>query len=131
MRELYPVYPVLVVDDEEHFLDSMKVTLQSNGLRNVECCLDSRTVMTRLRGKNYSLILLDIVMPPYINGDKLLPEIIKEYPHLPVFMMTGTIIEDEKREKFKDAGALDCLEKTISSETLIAVIRKALSNIGL
>lgn len=124
---LYPEFPVLIVDDEEHFLDSMKITLQSNGIRNVECCLDSRKVKTRLREKRYSLVLLDIVMPPCINGDKLLPEIIQEYPHLPVILMTGMIIEDERKKKFKDDGAFDCLEKTISSETLIAVIQGALS----
>ena len=75
-KKLYPPYPVLVVDDEDDFLNSIQTTLKRKGITNVECCNKSTEVMPRLREKKYSLILLDIIMPG-IRGDDLLPGIIK------------------------------------------------------
>lgn len=39
---VFPDYPVLLVDDEEHFLHSMYMTLKTAGISNVEKCQDSR-----------------------------------------------------------------------------------------
>ncbi|MCU0285720.1 MAG: response regulator [Acidobacteria bacterium] len=127
-EEPYPEFPVLLVDDEEHFLNSMKITLKSNGISNIECCSDSRNVMPKLQEKKYSLILLDILMPGFINGDKLLPEISREYPDIPVIMLTGTVIEDEKRKKYLNEGAVDYLEKTMPTDQSINTVQAALSN---
>ena len=124
---LYPEFPVLLVDDEDHFLNSMKITLKSNGITNVECCRDSRDVMKKLGEKKYSLILLDILMPAYINGDKLLPGIIAGYRDIPVIMLTATVVEEDKRKEYLNTGAVDYLEKTMPTEQLINSVKDAIS----
>ena len=45
-KTLYPAYPVLVVDDEEDFLNSIQMTLKRKGITNVECCNKSMQVMS-------------------------------------------------------------------------------------
>jgi two-component system nitrogen regulation response regulator GlnG len=87
-KKLYPAYPVLVVDAEDDFLNSIQMTLKRKGITNVECCNKSTEVMTRLKEKKYSLILLDIIMP-VIRGDELLPKIIENYLGIPVVMLTA------------------------------------------
>ena len=126
-QELFPEFPVLVVDDEEHFLNSLKITLKSNGITNVECCQDSSNLMPKLAEKQYSIILLDVLMPSYINGDKLLPGIIASYPDIPVIILTGTVVEEEKRKKYLNEGAVCCLEKTMPTDQLVNSVRLALS----
>jgi DNA-binding NtrC family response regulator len=125
-KRLYPEYPILLVDDEEHFLSIMKATLRLNGISHVECCSDSRDVMTLLAQKKYSLILLDILMP-HINGDELLPGIIEKYPDVKVIVLTA--LNDEAIAlKCKDIGAFDYIIKPFDSDQLIASIQEVLND---
>ncbi|MBT3756989.1 MAG: response regulator, partial [Candidatus Cloacimonetes bacterium] len=64
----YPVNPVLLVDDEDQFLQSGSFALRTSGITNVQKCNDSREVMKLLREKSFSVIILDLMMP-YLNGD--------------------------------------------------------------
>jgi len=102
-RELNPKYPVLIVDDDEHFLNSMKITLNSQGVTNVECCNNPLDVMRKLAEKKYSLIYLDIVMTGK-RGDDLLSEILLKYPDIRVIMLTG-LDEVETAVKCMKMGA--------------------------
>ena len=49
----YPVNPILLVDDEEHFLLSAELTLSSNGIKSIETCKDSTLVLNLLKKKYY------------------------------------------------------------------------------
>ena len=71
--KIFPGSPILLVDDEEHFLLSAELTLSSNGITNIETCKDSRLVMEFLSNKYYSLVALDINMK-YISGIEAPPE---------------------------------------------------------
>jgi serine/threonine protein kinase/FixJ family two-component response regulator len=125
-KELYPELPILLVDDNEDFLDGMKVNLKLQGINNVECCSDSLEVMNLLKEKKFSLILLDIIMP-YIKGDDLLPLIVEKYPDIPVILLTVVGQISSAFESGKK-GAFDYLTKPIDSDKLIAAIKKALKS---
>ncbi len=58
-----PVNPILLVDDEEHFLLSAELAISSQGLKNIETCKDSAKVMDILTTKKYSLVVLDLIVP--------------------------------------------------------------------
>ena len=87
MNSKYPINPVLLVDDEDQFLQSGSFSLRTSGISNVEKCNDSRKVLSMLHEKHYSVIILDLMMP-HINGDDLLPEIAMEFPGIPIIMHT-------------------------------------------
>ena len=44
-RELYPTFPVLIVDDNTTFLGTVETILLTRGITNVECCSDSKEVL--------------------------------------------------------------------------------------
>lgn len=124
IQERFPEFPVLVVGDEENFLNSMDFYLRSNGITNVDCCRESREVMRLLVKKKFSLILLDFFMP-YISGSELLTQIIHQYPEIPVIVLTG--INDAARVvECKKLGAFNYLTKPIDTKELIRTIRDAL-----
>src|SRR5512142_1805415 len=85
---IFPSNPILLVDDEEHFLLSAELTLSSNGIKNIETCKDSSSVMSMLKKKNYSLLVLDINMP-LLSGLDLLPAVVNKYPEIPVIVITA------------------------------------------
>jgi DNA-binding NtrC family response regulator len=122
--KLFPEAPVLVVDDEKHFLNSMDFKLHSNGMTNVECCQDSLEVLPRLKMRKYSLILLDMVMPG-LSGDELLLKIVDLYPQIPVIVVTG-YPESKTAEDCMQKGASDYLAKPVDTNDLIRTIRNAL-----
>ena len=45
----FPADPILFVDDEQHFLLSVELTMSSQGINNIETCSDSRQVMGLLK----------------------------------------------------------------------------------
>ncbi len=123
-KEIFPGSPILIVDDDKNFLNSMDFELHSNGITNVECCQDSLEVLPRLKKKKYSIILLDMVMPG-ISGDELLLKIVELYPDIPVIVVTG-FPKSKTAEDCMQKGASDYLKKPIDTNDLIRTIRNAL-----
>ncbi len=53
---------ILIVDDEELSLSSVKRLLQWRGIRDVDVCNNGREAIRRIREVDYDVVLLD---PPY------------------------------------------------------------------
>lgn len=123
-KKLFPDLPILMVDDEKHFLNSLDFELRSKGIINVECCQDNRDVMPNLKKKKYSLILLDILMP-HISGDELLPDIVARYPDIPVIVITA-FPDSKTAMDCMEKGAFECLTKPIDIGKLIRKIHETL-----
>jgi len=120
----YPMNPVLLVDDEDQFLQSGSFALRISGISNVAKCNDSTQVMNLLRENAYSVIVLDLMMPN-VNGDVLLPEISREFPHIPVIMHTA-VNEVQIAVECMKKGAFDYLTKPTDKARLIACVKKAI-----
>ena len=120
----YPINPVLLVDDEEQFLQSGSFALRTSGINNVSKCNDSRQVMNLLREKACSVIILDLMMP-HINGDELLPEISRDFPHIPIIMHTA-VNEVRIAVECMKKGAFDYLTKPVDKARLVTCVKKAI-----
>jgi DNA-binding NtrC family response regulator len=125
---IIPANPILFVDDEEHFLLSVELTLSSHGIRNIETCRDSRRVMDLLAGRQYSLVVLDINMP-YVSGIELLPKIVNAYPDTQVIMMTAINNVDSAVRCMKQ-GAFDYVVKPADDTRLVTAIKRGLELTG-
>jgi DNA-binding NtrC family response regulator len=115
---------VLLVDDEEHFLNISRLLLKSNGIKDVLTTSRSLDVMPLLASEPVSVIVLDLHMPE-LSGVDLLPKIVSDYPHIPVILVTAndeieTVVTCMKR------GAFDYIVKPINANSLVTSIRKAL-----
>ena len=65
--KLYPDYPVLIVDDEEHVVASQEDVLKSHGISNLMSTMDSREVAGILSGNEVELVLLDLFLMEYLS----------------------------------------------------------------
>ncbi|MEW6593603.1 MAG: sigma-54 dependent transcriptional regulator [Thermodesulfobacteriota bacterium] len=120
----YPPHPILLVDDEAHTLASFDIALRSNGLTNILRCQDSREVETLLKAHEVEVLLLDLMMP-HRSGQEILAQASRDYPDLPVIIVTGvndvgTAVQCIQR------GAFDYVLKPVEAERLLPSIGRAL-----
>jgi len=126
----FPSFKILIVDDEEAWLRSMEVTLaMSGGINNIIRCQDSRKVMEILGREDIGLILLDLNMP-YISGEKLLPQIIEQYPDVAVVIISG-MNQVETAVSCMDAGAFYFFVKTVEEQRLVKGLLNAITMLEL
>jgi len=120
----YPELPLLLVDDEEHTLDSFEIALRSGKINNFIRHQDSREVMPTLSEHQVEAVLLDLRMPQ-ITGDQLLPLIVAEHPDVPVIIITGAD-DVETAVKCMKAGAFDYMVKPVERSRLVAGVKRAI-----
>ena len=84
-----PEASVLVIDDDQALRGFFTTLLSKNGF-SVDCASDGRIAYDQLAHHNYSVILLDLMMPG-VNGFELLERIQRDSPALldRVIVMTG------------------------------------------
>jgi DNA-binding NtrC family response regulator len=116
--------PILLVDDEQQILFSYSLLLKASGIKNVHTLQDSRKVLPFLKKHKISVIVLDLLMP-YLTGNELLREIIREYPYIPIIIMTGRNEVDQAVECMQD-GAFDYLVKPVEKSRFISSAERAL-----
>jgi DNA-binding NtrC family response regulator len=119
-----PNRPVLVVDDEEQALTSFEMALRSVNLNHFIKCLDSREVISLLTEQEVEIVLLDLRMP-HLTGDELLPQIISDFPDVPVIVITGAN-DVETAVKCMKLGAFDYMVKPVERSRLIGGVKRAI-----
>lgn len=122
---LYPVFPVLLVDDEEHFLNSLSLLLRRKlFISNIRQCSDPSKVMSMMAAQSMSIVILDLTMPR-VSGESLLVKIKTKYPDTPVIILTGmdqltTAVSCIKK------GAYDYYVKTGDAGRILQGIKRAI-----
>lgn len=111
---------VLVVDDEQNILVTLKGTLEDEGYV-VETAHSAETGMDRVRKFAPDLVLLDIWLPDE-DGVKVLERIRKLDPLIQVVMMSGHGTVETAVRAIK-LGAFDYLEKPIHIEKLLVLLK--------
>ena len=114
---------ILAVDDDRLTLLVVRRTLEgperkvltaSNGLEAVEL----------LRDHAVDLIVSDLEMP-LMGGFQLLTHVTSRYPAVPVLVLSG-VLDDEKRDKVQELGALRVLSKPPQMDTLRSAVEALL-----
>jgi DNA-binding NtrC family response regulator len=122
---IHPPNPILIVDDEASILMAIDTTLQMAGIGNTITCRESRDVMGLLADTPVEMLLLDLNMP-HMDGHRLLDEIQREYPDIPVIVVTGAV-DVETAVRCIKAGAFDYIVKPVEADRLITAVNRALS----
>jgi DNA-binding NtrC family response regulator len=114
---------ILVVDDDENLLKSMKKIL---GLEHysVDTLANPMKIESYLELKDYHCLLLDVRMP-VISGIEVLKKVIHKYPALPVVMISGQSDIETAVQAIKE-GAYDFIEKPIDPERLFVAVKNAI-----
>lgn len=115
---------IVLVDDEPEILFSFRVLLESAGLTRIVTIQDSRDLLAFLAGNEVDVVVLDLQMP-HISGRELLQEIVGNYPHVSVIIITAAA-EVETAVTCMRMGAVDYLVKPIDPSRYLSSVTKAL-----
>ena len=119
---------ILIIDDEQSFVEGVKLNLENMG---------EYEVMTETRGENAlvamhrfkpDIVFLDVVMPD-IDGGEVMRRIKSDenLKDIPVVFLTAITRKDEVSSRKGVVGGHPFLAKPVSTQELIDYIRK---NIG-
>lgn len=125
---MFAVIRILVVDDEEQIRSMLTQMLENEGFA-VDTAENGEVGMDLITRHDYDLVITDMIMPVK-DGLKLIMEMLREYPDLPVLAISGG--GAIKAERYLTmAGYLDddilTLEKPFKRETLLALVNEQLS----
>jgi DNA-binding NtrC family response regulator len=113
---------VLLVDDEEDFLEVLAERLEARGLR-VDTATSGERALERAEAREYDAILLDMAMPG-LTGTETLQRLLEINADLQIILLTGRSTLSQAVEAMK-SGALDFLEKPADIDTLVDRIETA------
>lgn len=114
---------VLIVDDEPDIRELLEITLGRMSLIT-ESAGTLGTAFERLRSQNYNLCLTDMRLPDG-DGLKLVEHIQRQYPHMPVAVITAHG-NTETAIKALKAGAFDFVSKPVDLQKLRDLVNAAL-----
>jgi two-component system, NtrC family, nitrogen regulation response regulator GlnG len=122
---LYPLSPIVVVDDEAQVLTGYDMALRYGGFDNIVTCQDSREIMSLLAARTAEVLVLDLLMP-HLGGEALLGLVSREFPSIPVIVVTGVDDVDTAVRCMK-LGAFDYLVKPIDNDRLVTTVGRAIA----
>jgi len=114
---------VLVIDDERIVLDSITKILKEENFE-VDVTMSGRQGLEWAIAKDYDIVLTDLRMPD-IGGMRVLRDVKRAKPAMPVVMITGFGSVQSAVQAMK-LGAAEYLEKPFAPDALVKVIQKAL-----
>jgi len=124
MESLYPQLPVLMVDDEVQALNSFEMVLRSANVSHILRCEDSRQVMEIFSSQEIEVMMLDLSMP-HVSGEEVLLLVTKDYPEVPVIVVTGSNDVDTAVACMK-TGAFDYMVKPVEKSRLVSGVKRAI-----
>lgn len=116
-------YDVLVIDDEQVIIDSVKKIAGSENY-TVDSAVNASSALEKLGKTEYNLIISDIMMPD-IDGFQFLDMVNRRNIKAPVIMTTGyTTVENAVNSLSK--GAIGFLPKPFTIDELLSIIFRGL-----
>lgn len=117
---------VLLVDDEPHVLEVLRVTLEDLGFRLLEAA-DGPSALQVVKEESPDLVVLDVMLPN-LSGLEVCRELknSENTAYIPVIMLTARSGEEDEKAGL-EAGADRYLTKPFSPLTLMTEVVKLLN----
>ncbi len=120
---------ILIVDDEDISLSSVRRILKWKGFRNIDTCDNGRDAIARIKESDYDIVLLDLLMPE-VDGLQVL-EATKPFKPKTEFIILTAVHDIPTTVKAVRLGAYDYLVKPVDNELLVLSIERAYERISL
>ena len=113
---------VLLVDDEQDFLETLSNRLEMRGLK-VSAVTSGEQAISEARQQDYDAIVVDLAIPG-IDGLETLKRIKADNPNAEIIILTGHASVQSRVEAMK-LGAGDFLQKPVELTELMSKIGEA------
>jgi DNA-binding response OmpR family regulator len=116
---------ILIVDDEQDIVESLKFVLEGNNY-TCYCAYNGEDGLNLAREIIPDLIILDVMMPR-INGYKIsrLLKFDKKYQNIPILMITARSQEEDKLIG-EETGANEYITKPFDLNEVLQIVQKYL-----
>ena len=113
---------ILIIDDEKNYLLVLQTLLEDEGY-TVTALNDPETALAFLNESEVDVVVTDMKMPK-VSGREVLQQVKKNWPHIPVLIMTafGSIESAVEAMKY---GAFDYITKPFSNDELLLSVHNA------
>lgn len=122
-------YRILLVEDEEHLLEALKLNLELEGY-HVTTATDGKKALKAFKEERLNLVILDVMLPE-IDGFKVAETIRLENTDVPILFLTAKNTSEDRVAGLK-RGADDYLTKPFNLEELILrvgiLVKRSLKN---
>ena len=119
-----PQNTILIVDDENRLRQSLSIIFQKENYR-VDGAADAEEALDILKVHEYDLMFLDLSLPG-MSGIELLLEVHRQFPHLPVLILTAHAALESAIQAVR-LGARDYLIKPVEPVVLLTRVREILA----
>ncbi len=113
---------ILLIDDDEDFLEIMAERLQARGM-DVSTTTSPGEALVKIERESFDAIVLDFMMPDMM-GLEVLRDIKLKKPEMQIILLTGYATMETGIEAMK-LGAMSFVEKPVDLNILIEKIKKA------
>lgn len=109
--------PILIVDDYNTMIRILRNLLRQLGFSNIDEASDGRTALTKMKSKDYALVISDWSMGP-MTGAELLQQLRADErtKETPFVMMASDSAEAERSVQREDGAA--CIAKPFNAQAL-------------
>lgn len=117
-------FDILVIDDEQIVIDSVKLVAKTEGY-TVDYLMDASMAFYNIANNNYKIIICDIMMP-VMDGFKFINELKRKNIKIPVIMTTGySTLENAARSL--NEGAVAFIPKPFTFDEITAIISRCIT----
>jgi len=117
---------ILVVDDDAIVIKSCRRILEAEGFE-VSSVPSADKALEALKSYDFDLLLIDVKMPKH-DGMYLMREIKKNWPEIPIIIMSGYPTPETIAEVLR-LGATLFIPKPFKPDELVKSVRQALKNV--
>lgn len=117
-------FDILVVEDEPVVLAAIRKIIETEHIEMDEA-LDAERALSKLNRNTYTLLICDLMLPR-ISGLDLIQTIKKDFPCVPVVVITGYATLEKALQSFK-IGSFDFIPKPFDTEVFLGVLRRGLN----
>jgi DNA-binding NtrC family response regulator len=118
-------YKVVIVDDEEMVLTSLRSFLSLETEYDVNTFLSAKEALEFIKKNNIDLVISDYLMPE-MDGLSFLNEVKKIRPEVPRIILTGYADKENAIKAINDVGLFQYIEKPWDNDDMLIILRNGL-----
>jgi DNA-binding response OmpR family regulator len=116
---------ILCVDDDQDFLDSMKIIIESSNYI-VDTANSAEEGLRRYKAERPDLVIVDLMMEEVDSGTNLVKEIKALGPTPPIYMLSSVGDGLNLSTDYSQLGLSGVLQKPINPQTLLSTLKARL-----